>query len=114
MSPTPVSEHQLCQFVSSLANEGLKYSSIKCYLSVVRHLHLEKKLSDPNKGSMARLEQVLWGVKSVQSKQSPPPKPRLPITHDILLKLKKCGTRIHPTQTISCCGQRFAWDFSAL
>lgn len=89
MSPTPASEHQLCQFVSALASEGLKYSSIKCYLSAVRHLHLEKKLPDPNIGSMARLEQVLRGVKSFQSKQSPPPKPRLPITPDILLKLKK-------------------------
>ena len=89
MSPTPASEHQLCQFVSALASEGLKYSSIKCYLSAVRHLHLEKKLPDPNIGSMARLEQVLRGVKSFQSKQSPPPKPCLPITPDILLKLKK-------------------------
>ena len=70
MSPTPVSEHQLCQFVSSLANEGLKYSSIKCYLSVVRHLHLEKKLSDPNIGSMARASTLGSEVSSVKAVSS--------------------------------------------
>ena len=72
-----------------MAKEGLKHRTIKSYLSAVRHLHIERKLPDPNMGNMARLELVLRGVKSLQAKQSPPPKPRLPITPDIIRKLKK-------------------------
>ena len=71
MFPSPASEHQLCQFVSALANEGLKYSSIKCYLSAVRHLHLEKKLPDPNIGSTARASTLGSEVSSIKTVSSP-------------------------------------------
>ena len=87
--PVPASEHQLCQFVSHMADVGLKHKTIKCYLSAVRHLHLEEKLPDPGLCNMARLEHVLRGVKSLQAKQGSQSKPRLPITPTILLKLRK-------------------------
>ena len=35
--PVPAAEHQLCQFVSHMADVGLKHKTIKCYLSAVRH-----------------------------------------------------------------------------
>ena len=36
----PASEQQLCRFVAQLAKDCLAPSSIKSYLSAVRHLHL--------------------------------------------------------------------------
>ena len=95
--PVPASEHQLCQFVSHMTDVGLKHmtdvglkhKTIKCYLSAVRHFHLEEKLPDPGLCNMARLEHVLRGVKSLQAKQGSQPKPCLPITPTILLKLRK-------------------------
>ena len=41
MDPIPVSEHQLCQYVSFLANHGLAHKTIKSYLSAVRHLQIK-------------------------------------------------------------------------
>ena len=76
--PVPASEHQLCQFVSHMADVGLKHEIIKCYLSAVRNLHLEEKLADPCLCNMARLVHVPRGVKSLQAKQGSQPKPRLP------------------------------------
>ena len=61
--PVPAVEHQLCQFVSHMVDIGLKHKTIKCYLSAVRHLHLEVKLPDSSLCNMARFEHVLRGVK---------------------------------------------------
>ena len=36
----PVVEHQLSQFVSFLSEDGVLHTSIKCYLSAVRHLQI--------------------------------------------------------------------------
>ena len=38
LPPLPVHEHQLCQFVSFLGDQGLAYSSLKGYLSAIRNL----------------------------------------------------------------------------
>lgn len=46
-----------------LADNGLAPSSIKCYLSAVRHLQIAMHMEDSNIGGMARLEQVLKGAK---------------------------------------------------
>ena len=88
MPPTPASEHQLCQFVAILANDKLCHATIKCYLSAVRHLHLENNCLDPNITNMGRLEQVLRGVKYIQARGSKP-RTRLPISVDILYALKQ-------------------------
>lgn len=90
LQPLPASESQLCQFVSHLANESLCHSTIKCYLSAVRHLHIAEGQGDPGICSMARLEQVMRGIKAVQARA--PPKGKLvrrPMTPDLLLKLKQ-------------------------
>ena len=36
----PVSEKQLCEFVASTANEGLKHQTIKSYLAAIRHMQI--------------------------------------------------------------------------
>ena len=64
--PLPASEQRLCDYVAYLAREGLAHSSIKCYLSAVRHLHVEAGIGDPGISSMLKLEQVLRGIKRSQ------------------------------------------------
>ncbi len=49
-TPIPVSEPVLCSYVSYLADQGLKYRTIKVYLSAIRHLQIEKGLPDPFQG----------------------------------------------------------------
>jgi hypothetical protein len=71
MQPIPVSEHQLCQYVSFLANQGLAHQTIKSYVPAVRHLQIENKYADPGISSMARLEQVLMGIKGQYAKRNP-------------------------------------------
>ena len=92
LPPLPVTEQLLCRFVSYLANQSLTHSTIKGYLAGVRHLHIAEGLGDPRISAMAQLEQVLRGVKLTQARgrgtkgQS---RSRLPITVDLLCKLKK-------------------------
>ena len=66
--PLPASEHQLCQFVSYQAEGKLCHSTIKCYLSAVCQMHVAEGYGDPHMNSMARLEQVLKGIKSLQAR----------------------------------------------
>ena len=66
--PLPASEHQLCQFVSYQAEGKLCHSTIKCYLSAVRQMHVAEGYGDPSMSSMAHLEQVLKGIKSLQAR----------------------------------------------
>ena len=75
--PLPASEHQLCQFVCHQAEGKLCHSTIKCYLSAVRQMHVAEGYGDPRMSSMARLEQVLTEGHKVppvqnQGRESPP------------------------------------------
>ena len=63
-----VPEHHLCQFVSYQAEGKLCHSTIKCYLSAARQMHVAEGYGDPCMSSMARLEQVLKGIKSLQAR----------------------------------------------
>ena len=85
LDPLPASEHRLCQFVAALALEGLSHSTLKGYLSGVRHLHLENHYKNPNISTMARLEQVLKGIKSLQTKTKGNSHPRLSMTPELLV-----------------------------
>ena len=87
--PVPASEQQVCRFVAQLAKDGLAPSSIKSYLSAIRHLHLAMHLPDPKIGEMARLEQVIKGSKCEFAKLKPGTRERLPITPELLLKMRK-------------------------
>ena len=91
--PLPLSEAALCQFVSHLANDNLCHSTIKCYLSAVRHLSIAEGHGDPGISSMVRLEQVVKGIKAVQAKAPPSRPTRLPITPELLRKMKQSWSR---------------------
>lgn len=87
-NPLPVTETLLCQYVSYLASQNIMHSTIKVYLSAVRHLHIENHMPDPHMGGMARLEQVVKGVKRDQARKLPSQRIRLPITADLMQKMK--------------------------
>ena len=88
--PIPTSEAVLCQFIAQLANEKLAHTTIKTYLAAVRHAQIEWGRGDPKIANMARLEQVLRGIKAVQCKARPASdRARLPITPDLLSKMKQ-------------------------
>ena len=70
-----------------LANQGLCHSSLKSYLEAIRHLHIAESFGDPHIHSMAKLEQVLRGIKLVQCKK-PKRSSRLPIYPDHLDKMR--------------------------
>ncbi len=87
--PLPASELLLCRFTSHLASQKLRHGTIKAYLAGVRHLHISEGWGNPNINRMAKLEQVLKGIKSAQAKgQGPSKQTRLPVTLDILSKLR--------------------------
>ena len=66
--------------VSCLATEdGLAPSTIKAYLSAVRHLQIAANLPDPQVGDMARLEQVIKGSNREYTWRNPPRREHLPI-----------------------------------
>ena len=63
INPLPVCEQSLSRYAASLANEGLAHTSIKCYMSAVRHLHIEEGWGDPKLKCMPKLELVMRGIK---------------------------------------------------
>ena len=93
LSPLPLNKNVLCRYVASLADEGLSPKTIKSYLSATRHLQIAMSLPDPRMGEMARLEQVIKGAKREYAKRNPETRVRLPITPDILLKLRSVWSR---------------------
>ena len=88
INPLPVREQSLSRYAASLANEGLAHTSIKCYMSAVRHLHIEEGWGDPKLNYMPKLELVMRGIKRVQGRKHKP-SPRQPITPELLRKLRE-------------------------
>ena len=76
----PLNEAILCRYVARLVEDGLAPSTIKAYLSAVRHLQIAANLPDPQVGDMARLEQVIKGAKREYTWRNPPRREHLPIT----------------------------------
>ena len=72
INPLPVCEQSLSRYAASLANEGLAHTSIKCYMSAVRHLHIEEGWGDPKLNCMPKLELVMRGIKRVQGRKQNP------------------------------------------
>ena len=72
-----------------LAREGLKHRFIKSYLSCIRFAQITLSLGNPfANGAMPCLEYVLGGIKRVQAQNGVAPKPHLPVTINILQKLR--------------------------
>ena len=98
--PIPTSENVICYYVSSLASDcQLKHQTIKAYISAIRHPQITEGLSDPFKAEMPRLDYVMREIKRVQGKKGLySQNPRLPITPDILRKLKAVWSLISASQ----------------
>lgn len=88
VTPFPVNEHNLCLFAAQLALDQVSHSSIKGYLSAVRHLQISQGHPDPSIATMPKLEGVIKGIKSTQAKSGTPKKNRLPITPAILNSIR--------------------------
>ena len=89
-NPVPVTQSLLCVYVSFLADLHLKHSTIKVYLSAVRNLQIAAGHSDPfAETAMPQLDQVMKGIKRVEAEKGIEKRECLPITPDILLKLKE-------------------------
>ena len=88
-SPLPASEEVLCMFASYLADSGLKHRTIKSYLSAIRFLHISEGMPDPFQASLTRLHYVLRGIKKNEAEHGSGSRERLPITPQILRKIKE-------------------------
>ena len=85
VTPYPTTERSLSHFVGYLFQEGLSASTVKGYLSAVRHAQISLGLGDPRMGSMPQLEYHIKGLCKLSSGRQ---KSRLPITIDILRYLR--------------------------
>lgn len=80
--------HVLCSFVSQIAEAGIKHRTIKVYLSAIRFLHIAEGEKDPFEPAHHRLQYVLQGIKRVEAEKGTEKRQRLPISPDILKKLR--------------------------
>ena len=83
----PPSEHTLLLFISQLGVDGLSLATIKSYLSSVRNLLINTGVSSPVIYT-PRVELVIRGIKCAKVGLGSPVRSRLPITPNLLLKLK--------------------------
>lgn len=86
--PFPVSELLLCYFVVFLAKQGLAPATIKTYLAAVRHAQIIRGLPELRQGALPRLQLVQTGIRRERARHGPLLSPRLPITTDILRRLR--------------------------
>ncbi len=63
------------------------HSTIKGYLSAIRHLQIAAGLHDPGISGMPKLEGVLKGIKATQAKKHSSTRIRLPITPPIICRI---------------------------
>ncbi len=90
----PLSEEVLCLFVAQLVQDGLQFSSIRTYLSSLRHLQISTGFPDPFAGNtFPRLAYVMRGARRTRVAQ---PDNRLPITPHILSILYNVWARPNP------------------
>ena len=87
LDPIPPSEHTILLFISQLGMDGLSLSTVKSYMSAVRNLLINAGVSSVELYT-PRVELVIRGIKRVKANQGSFQNLRLPITPDILLKLK--------------------------
>jgi hypothetical protein len=92
----PLPSNRRCYYYALLADEGLTHQTIKCYLSAIRYQHVSQGFADPHISDMARLEQVLRGIKIVRARRGEKSRTRLLITPAILQTLKKAWLTARP------------------
>lgn len=74
--------------MAHLAEGGVSPKTIKCYLAAIRHAQIALGLRDPQISGMAKLEQVIKGAKRTYAGHAQDRRVRLPITPNLLLKMK--------------------------
>jgi hypothetical protein len=82
--PLPLTEEGLMNWASSTALRGCKYTTIRSYLSGIRSAAIMQGFDVSDLVKMQRLKLVLRALKSI----APHTATRLPITNDILLKIR--------------------------
>lgn len=87
--PFPASEVVLCYFVVFLAQQGLAPATIKTYLAAVRHAQITRGLPEIRQGTLPRLQLIRTGISRERARQGCSSCPRLPITTDILRRLRE-------------------------
>ena len=85
VTPYPTTERSLSYFVGYHFQEGLSASTVKGYLSAVRHAQISLGLGDPRMGDMPQLEYHIKGLRKLSSDHQ---QSRLPITINILRYLR--------------------------
>ena len=84
--PLPLTQSILCAYISFLANDNLKHSTLKVYLSAARNLQISARLPDPFEGvAFPQLQHVMRGIKRAEAEKGGAVKQRFPIT-PVLLK----------------------------
>ena len=100
-NPFPLSEQLLCHFATYLAEEGLAAQSIKIYLAAARNMHISLGFPDPrDSSSLPVLQRVQLGIQSVQASKSSTKRTRLPITLEILDRLRVLWEKTQHTERI--------------
>ena len=113
--PLPLTQSMLCAYVSFLANDNLKHSTLKVYLSAARNLQISAGMPDPFGGvAFHQLQQVMRGIKRAEAEKGVGAKQRLPITPVLLKKLWEvwsCKREEHDTKMLwaACCLCFFAF-----
>lgn len=92
----PASEVVLCRFVAHTAEMGLRYRTIKVYLSAVRFLHIAEGKKDPFEPELARLQYTLQGFRRAEAEKGLEKRERRPISPEILRKMKAVWERERP------------------
>jgi len=89
ISPMPSSESTLILFVTHLAAANISHTTIKVYLSAIRHMHIIAGLHNSfNEQLTPRLQLVIRGIKKSQALTTPQ-RVRLPITLAIMQSIKQ-------------------------
>ena len=92
-TPTPTTEYTLLFFTAYLGQRKLAYSAIKVYLSAVRSLHVAAGMHQTFSSQLTpRVQQVVRSICKVQA-QEKLTQLCLPVTIDIMLKIKAILSR---------------------
>uniref|UniRef100_A0A1X7USK8 Core-binding (CB) domain-containing protein n=1 Tax=Amphimedon queenslandica TaxID=400682 RepID=A0A1X7USK8_AMPQE len=86
ISPFPATELSTCRFVEWLAKEGFHLGLVSAYLSALRHLSIKAGLGPMSQATWPELAYVVKGLE--RELRDVPTLQRLPITLDVLRKLK--------------------------
>ena len=84
-----MTEHLLCCFAAYLAEQGLAPQTGSSYLAAVRSMQIPLGLPDPrDSSSLPILKRVQAGIRRARLNKANPPQVRLPITANILDKIR--------------------------